>query len=228
MKHSGLSSIVSAVIAGACLSLFCVSCTQQIVIKRVKQAGSFTELKELLDGIHDIAGLATIRFKTPEKTQEGTASIRLDTEGFDVRIYSMGILTSELSEKNGAITSEPDIGNEAKRAFAVAIREGLLWWQTSEESKIEETGDKILIKAPDYIATIDARTLEPIEKTVFLKEGSIIRIVYGDTQSASSLTDDVLLPYKITATIENEELSIIFDKIELNKKTGHEKGTSGY
>lgn len=121
------------------LILLITGCAKK-VIPALPEGTTFDRYLAELNSIKSIKFVFSISINRGDNNLTGRASMLIDGEDADLRVYSMGFLVSEVKVSNGKITVEGKrISNENALLLIEALRSCLMWWDL-EEMEVEGTG----------------------------------------------------------------------------------------
>ncbi|MBF0537636.1 MAG: hypothetical protein HQL03_05190 [Nitrospirae bacterium] len=218
MKPLRLPLIVSLIVVSLCACAGAPRLKDTDTVDHKPQDITLNELMQRLSNVVRISGSAEIELKTSKQTLSGNASIVLNEDGFQVNIYSLGFLVGEFSQKDGQLSSSPQMDDADKVIFARVIRDGLLWWKIVDGIS-NELGDWLVLKTFERVIVIDKAALIPVKQLLYIDDDNILRIVYKD----KVWIDGIAYPSVIDANLGENHLDIKFDAIRF-EKGGKEEG----
>ena len=175
----------------------------------IKTPANIEEMLQKYSKITKIQGLGEGVMKTPEKTFEGTVTLKVDKDNLLVKVYSMGFLAGTLSSHNQIVESDMSIHPDAKDIITQGIIQGLLWWNINNPVITDKGGFYILDGGDKYLI-IDKMTMLPTAMRLLLKYGDNMDIEFKD----EIRVDDYIFPKEITATFDGYYVKYVFDSIK--------------
>jgi len=185
-----------------------ISCSKKVTVKPVLVPQNIRQQLTRLSNIKNISGLGEGVMKTPEKTLDGTVTIKLKKDELLVKVYSMGLLAGTLSRKNNIVKSDMSLEQYAKEIIAQGIISGIMWWDIDNYVINEEDGFYI-IDGIDKNIIVKSDTMLPIAMKLKLKDGQSMYFEYKDAINS----DQYSFPKEITAVFDGYYIHFIFDSI---------------
>ncbi|MBF0336970.1 MAG: hypothetical protein HQL05_03990 [Nitrospirae bacterium] len=208
MKHLRLPLIVSLTL----LSLYACAWLPKLkgttTVDHSPKDITLNELLKRLYNVTRISGIVELNLKTSKQTLSGNASIVLDDSGFQINVYSLGFLVGEFTQKDGHLSSSPEMDDADKEIFAKVIREGLMWWKFNDLIT-SDIDNWLILKTYGRIVVLDKAALAPVKQSLYIGDDSIMRIVYKDTV----WTDGIAYPSRIDASLGENSLNIKVEAI---------------
>ncbi len=168
-----------------------------------------------LDSISSIKFLFSIHFKKGDEELKGSASMTIQGEDSELRVYSMGFLISEIRLKNGEITTEGKrISDDKALLLMKALRSCLLWWDIKER-EIELSEDLILVRNSWKKVYLDKNHLPLLQEIEFPNLTSplseAVRIDYSRPQFYRDA--GLWYPSMIYVRLKNNEITLQIERI---------------
>lgn len=183
-------------------------------VKAVKPPDTLEEQFKKYAKIVMISGLGEGMIRTPEKTVDGTVSVKVKKDELLVKVYSMGILAGKLSSQNNIVKSDLNMDESAKEIIAQGIINGFMWWNLRDYS-INKGADPSLFNVTSDMdgkyLTIDINTMLPIEMKLMTKYGDDMYIEYKDIINVR----DYSFPKEIIAIFNGYYVKYVFDSIDM-------------
>ncbi|MBF0607708.1 MAG: hypothetical protein HQL61_09200 [Magnetococcales bacterium] len=220
MKHLRLPLIVSLTLLSLYACAWLPKFKDTTAVDHRPHDITLNELLKRLDSVTRILGTVELSLKTSKQTLSGNASIVLDDSGFQINVYSLGFLVGEFTQKDGRLSSSPEMDDADKEVFARVIREGLLWWKF-DDLVVSDLDDWLILKTYGRVVVLSKATLSPVKQSLYIGDGSIMRIVYKDTV----WTDGIAYPSRIDASLGENSISIKVEAVRFER--GEEKEGGG-
>jgi hypothetical protein len=171
------------------LSLFCLLSTAYCLLlssctaKRVELPNyEGVDIKDIIAERNNIEGVEatfSVEFERNDETMTGDAVVELTENSLDLRIYSLGFLVSEITERDGVIKSNPELSRSRSIILVDGLRNSILWWLIRDHEIEEQNGLYYLTNSWRRIK-VDKKTMLPVSQTLELENGRELRIFYDE------------------------------------------------
>lgn len=159
-------------------ALALASCAPAAVRPAAYEGLGIEDVMRMNGPIEGIRASASVKAKKADMAVSGEAFISVTERTLEMRVYSMGLLSMELYEEEGAITSNPPVDGSREAAIVDGLRGGLLWWSV-KGYRVEETEADYIVRNSWKRLVVDKKTLAPLRQTIELQDGLTVKVSYG-------------------------------------------------
>jgi uncharacterized protein Veg len=153
-----------------------------------------------LNNINSIEAVLTVEYESEDNSMSGDASLRLSKEDLHLRIYYLGFLVGEISEKDGTIISKPRLNKNKSTILVDGIRNSLFWWNM-DDFALQERNDSYILENSIRKVFVDKKTFLPIKQIVELDDGQKLEITYDIPKKIDETTNPLLQDLWYNSTI---------------------------
>lgn len=176
------------------------------------------EMIHVLKDINHMEALLSVEYESKESLMSGDASLVISRDTLNLRIYYLGFLVGEISEKDGIITSNPKISKNKGTILIDGLRNSLFWWEMGEFIR-ENREDNYVLKNTYKMVFIDKKTLLPIKQIIELSDGERLEIFYEMPrkieESEKNNLFDIWYNSKITFKLKNHTAIINIKNLKI-------------
>lgn len=173
--------------------LFLFSCAAPRVEIPVYEGIDVIDVLNSKNNISFIETTFSIIFEGDDTEIKGEGVLNISRNGdLNLRVYSLGFLTFELTSDNGIIKSMPKLDRNKGAILTYGLRDCLFWWDI-KDFEVDEKEGMYLLRNPMRQILINGKTMLPMKQKISLEDGRDLNIFYEDPQKA----DDIWYPSKI-------------------------------
>lgn len=199
--------------------LLLFSCSTKNVSMPSIEEISMDEMMKKLKKINNIEAVLAIDYESLNSSMSGDASLNLSKDSLDLRVYYLGFLVGEISEKNGIITSNPKLSRNKGILLVDGLRNSLFWWDI-EDYTIQEEGDTYILENTFKRIYVDKKTLLPVKQIVEFGDGERLELFYEKPKAIDESEGDIFINLwynsKITFKFKNYTAIVRIKNIKFN------------
>lgn len=193
-----------------CISiiLFLVSCAPRTMERPLHQERSLLEVIAERNSISQIDTTMSIVFEKVDSEIRGDAALNIFNNGnMELKVYAFGILAMEMTSREGAVKSNPQLDSTKKTIFARGLRDCLFWWDIKDFTVQDGEGYYLLINTEREI-TIDKKSILPQKQQVYFSNGKVLTVYYENPAMENGIRYQSkmrieLSKYSVTLTVKN-------------------------
>lgn len=159
-------------------TMFLSSCTPRKVEIPTFIDKDLSELLNILSNVEAVEAVISMQYERGDNLMRGDAALSISENHVDLRVYYLGFLAGYLKEDRGVITASQNIDRLKKAMLIDGLKQSFLWWKI-EDYTIIANNDIYILKNFNRKIMIDKRTLLPIEQTIELYNGDVLKITYS-------------------------------------------------
>ncbi|MEO5356205.1 MAG: hypothetical protein H7844_02780 [Nitrospirae bacterium YQR-1] len=194
------------------ISVSLLSCVKSVPVPDYYEKITFDEFISRLRTIRQIKGTADISMKTKDVYLSGMASMKLSPNGYEVKVFSLGIPVGEFGEYDGRFYNTLKLKPQDGHLISLCIKEGLFWWNNNVKNVIN-SGKQLVIKQPRQDMILDKESLKPIEQFIYLSGDATLHIVYEDVRWVGG----IWYPDGIVATLGDYKFTIAMEDVKFER-----------
>lgn len=154
------------------------SCSSRYVhIPDLGEKITLDEMIKRLNNINNMEALLSVEYESKDSSMSGDALLEISRDSLNIRIYYLGFLVGEISEKDGIINSNPKINKNKGTILIDGLRNSLFWWEMGEFTT-ENRDDSYELKNTYKRVFVDKKTLLPIKQIIELSDGERLEVFY--------------------------------------------------
>jgi hypothetical protein len=180
--------------------LFAISCAPRPIQVAVIDGISIDEMIKRLNNINSIETVLTIEYENEDNLMSGDASLGISKDNLNLRIYYLGFLVGEISERDGVITSKPKLNKNKSTILVDGIKNSLFWWNINDYV-LHTKDDFYILENVNRKVFIDKKTLLPIKQLIEFGDGEKLEIVYDIPKKIDETTNSQLQDLWYNSTI---------------------------
>lgn len=199
--------------------IFIPSCSYRYAqVPNLSDEISLDDMLKRLNSINDIEAVLSVEYESSDNSMSGDALLKMSKDSLNLRIYYLGFLVGEVSEKEGIIMSNPKLSRNKSAILIDGLRNSLFWWYIEEYTRLD--GEDLYILENSFKRVfIDKKTFLPIRQTVELRDGERLEILYEIPKRVEESEKDTFFELwynsKITFKLKNHIATIKIKNLKI-------------